>query len=1272
MGDASFVRTNFLGGEWSQHAQGRMDRDEYLTALNLCYNGFPMETGAWVRRSGTYNTGPTRRGARVSAHELHFNQISSYVMQFCSNGFLRFTTDGNPVLETGQTITSVSTANPAVVTKVAHGYATGDSIIIYYDSATAPNEGVALLTGRMYRITRINADTFSLQDEVTNANISGAALSGSVASLRMARVKEFATAHAGSYAAITTAQNQNVCLVLDPVVKPYAVDMNWDGSGITFGAAVLEDGPYLDTIDHTVALTTSGTTGSVTLNAFLYDLATPFALWSATDVGRMMRIMDRPDSWTTVANYVVGNSVSYAGSYWIALAPSTNVPPDTDLTSWALLQNAERWTWGTITGFTDSNTVTFLIQGNDFTHALPKYVYRLGLYSDTTGWPSVGTFHSGRFWLSGVQPNRVDGSCPAITNSSTISFAPTNEFGQVADNNAIALGLMATDVAGVAWMVSSDNGLIVGTKGGEWLIQASDENNVLTPTNPVANRVTKYKAMKTPPVVAPMATIFVQSHGRDLIEYVPDGTKGGKFGGRNIAHDAAHLTKEGILKIAYQQNPSPTIWVRDTLSALKSVTYMRESPWASQAPTYAGWAQHAYAVSQGRTTLDIVSGPSPDGTGDAITVITRHEAAASPETSHRVEVFNPMFEEGDAITGARFLDHSRTPTLAKAVVSGGAITGVTLYGLWYLEGTGVTVFFGGVNAGEYQVSSGQITVDVGLDDSLLTEAYLNEFSSSATAVGSAGYGSSLVLGTAAAASAAPVTMTSMTQLMGVSNANQAASDFAVADWERNRLIWWNRAVGSLSVSSLTDGSYVMDAGALINNASQPITFDANYFYVGFQTSGIPHGGVHRYSLENFALVGTVSGFGSVTAVPYNMGVTAASSSGGDICITCGVGNVSGSGVPVHAQNFSSGVALGTVHDVGTSGNSGTVKFSCGMRTPGFLYGLNGPFGSRGFGDNIFLYKYTCAGSGLPSVATLASWTPNDIDPGAVSWGNWDGPVIDEVDGHLLIIIQTDLAYSMLKINSTTGAIIWKLAIDVNRWGNSAGLVCSHQNSRVRFSQLVMLSGRTSGNSCTRNVINTSAGTKTSATYAGVFPHDQCYNDATGHHISFCEYVPDGAGGVSPDPVNYTNPSGWGPPAGLAGRWGFIGPIVPPATNYIVPIVCGYPYTSKGQIVRAILSAESGAANGPAFGKTERIHSFAIRVDKTQDLQVGTSFNELKDLEFKLPGGEAYSELTLFSGTIHDTVNDNYNVDASMLCWQSDGPFPAAVLAIGGFLKTQDR
>lgn len=1264
---ASFVRTNFSGGEWSQQAQGRMERDEYLTAMNLSYNGFATETAAWTRRSGSYNVGPTRHGAAASIYELHFNQINSYIMQFCINGHLRFATDGNPVFDdaTALVVASATAANPCVVTTAAHGWSTGDSVVISYDSATAPNTGVALLTGRMYRITVLSATTFSLQDEVTGSNINASALSGATTSLRVRRVRDFATPYTSNYLNIRTVQDQNVCFILNPTVKPYAVDMEWDGSNITFSAADFQDGPYLDAVEDIYTITPSGTTGSVTLTATL--LAAPANIFAATDVGRQMRILDEPDIWSAVTAYVVGNAVEYptaSGSYYTALKDNTNVPPDTDLTTWAVAVNGERWTWGTITavgGSPTSDTCTFLIRGPDFQHSLPKYTYRMGLYSDTTGWPNAGAFHQGRFWLSGVMPNRLDASCPAIDNTNTLSFAPTNQFGTVADSNALSLSLKATDVAGVQWMVPSDRGLIVGTRGGEWLISASNLNDPITPTNVSANRATKFRTARVPAIEVPLATVFVQSQGREIIEYVPDGTEGGKFGGRDLATDAKHLTANGIKKLAYQNEPMPLIWCLSNAGELRSIVYHRESPWASQPPEYTAWSQHAlggFGVGT-RSVQDMVSGPNPDGSADAITLVTRDEGATDPAVTNRVEVMNAPFEEGNAIYEARLLDHSRTPTLAEVILTGSDITGVRLHGLWYQEGQEVAVFFGGVNAGLYTVASGKIDITIPSANGLLTAAYLQEFASTATTVGSAGYGSALVIG-ASAGGAAPVTMTSVWQCVGEGNDNTRVSSNhgGVVDWANNRMIWLDYAGGYLVASSLVDGSFVAksDPGGF---SSSPWVCDDEFLYTG----DITFGRYYKYNLSDLSYAGQFTLAGGLLG-NENLGTTQASAGGPKVILACVNTGVSGAGTRIYAGNVDAGTSIGAVLD---TANDGTTKFS-NHRSPGVLYGINGPYGSRGVTTPMYLYKFTCAGTTVtPTLLKTILFT--DLDASATSWGSFDGPVLDETDGNIILALQTNIGSWWAKYNATTGVLMWKIAATASAWEASAVSGAMHQGNRIQHGQLVMLGTRTFGQLYgPRQVINTIAGTVVNSNYYGFFPSYQCYNDTTGHLIARTEYVPDGTGGNAPDPAGYSA-NGWG---SSSEKWAFLGPIQPPAGNYITPIVTGETYTSKGQLTRPILPGETGAQNGPRFGKTARIHQAAIMFDKTQDVSWGTSFNELTQIVFRQPGGTPYTELELFSGTFQDTIDDNYNIDASQLCWQCDGPFPLTVLAVGGFIETQDR
>src|SRR5258708_4886707 len=88
MGEASYAVPNFLGGEISKFAQGRFDKPDYRTSLNVCFNSFPVEIGTWVRRPGTQYAGHTRGGTPGRGIKFDFEQAIPYTLEF-TDGFLR-------------------------------------------------------------------------------------------------------------------------------------------------------------------------------------------------------------------------------------------------------------------------------------------------------------------------------------------------------------------------------------------------------------------------------------------------------------------------------------------------------------------------------------------------------------------------------------------------------------------------------------------------------------------------------------------------------------------------------------------------------------------------------------------------------------------------------------------------------------------------------------------------------------------------------------------------------------------------------------------------------------------------------------------------------------------------------------------------------------------------------------------------------------------------------------------------------------------------------
>src|SRR5581483_10289526 len=82
--------------------------------------------------------------------------------------------------------------------------------------------------------------------------------------------------------------------------------------------------------------------------------------------------------------------------------------------------------------------------------------------------------------------------------------------------------------------------------------------------------------------------------------------------------------------------------------------------------------------------------------------------------TRHVEVMSGIFEEGDALTDAWFLDNAIAATAyVENQVFSGSSTGVKAYGFWHLNGKTVTVFAGGLDLGDFLVTNGTIELPYG-------------------------------------------------------------------------------------------------------------------------------------------------------------------------------------------------------------------------------------------------------------------------------------------------------------------------------------------------------------------------------------------------------------------------------------------------------------------------------------------------------------------------------------------------------------------------------
>lgn len=459
--------------------------------------------------------------------------------------------------------------------------------------------------------------------------------------------------------------------------------------------------------------------------------------FAAGDIGRCVRFKSEPPAWLIGTTYDTGDAVLYAGQYYLSLVDTNlGIQPDTDTTKWVPTNGAAvaTWTWGRIISVSATNPFFRLeILGPQILYCdtTPQYYiisitqFRLGLFGGGSGngYPTCGVFHQGRLWLGGAAANRFDAS----NSNDFFNFAPANYDGTVADNHSIAAVLNADEINSVFWMKSIHEGIMVGSIGGEWLIQASKLNDPITPTNIQANKATKYGCKNALPVETGLSLVFIQKLGRKLLEMLP-GVFSSQYSAPNISLKARNLVEAGVSEIAYHEEPIPIIWARKADGTLSGITYRRTSAFVTDEPNISAWFD--VALGSDFTVESICTTPNYsvyDTTGTACLAAVIYSAS----TGLRYTVFmrEPIPENGTTYN-AMFLDNARAP-YGMLVTTSGGVSGLRAYGLWHLNGKTVTAFIGGLDCGDVAVSGGSAFIPFGGDaDGLFTLANMQAISGS--------------------------------------------------------------------------------------------------------------------------------------------------------------------------------------------------------------------------------------------------------------------------------------------------------------------------------------------------------------------------------------------------------------------------------------------------------------------------------------------------------------------------------------------------------------
>lgn len=256
------------------------------------------------------------------------------------------------------------------------------------------------------------------------------------------------------------------------------------------------------------------------------------------------------------------------------------------------IKNGNTWTWLKFTDFISPTTMKAQLKSfarveyeKDTTTWKTSYSWRLGSWCTAAGFPRAVTFHQERLWLGGstTQPQTVWGSVSASFDN----FAPTDEIGDVLDDNAITVAMLSDESNIIQWL-KSDTVLNVGTLGAEFKVFTYDSESVLTPSTTQSARVTSLGSESIEPISMPRGTVFVQRSGRKLRHAIFSASLAEDETPIDMNIWAPHIAERGVSHMAYQNEPNGIIWVCTNDGGLASLTYDEEQ-------RVMGWGRHKIA-----------------------------------------------------------------------------------------------------------------------------------------------------------------------------------------------------------------------------------------------------------------------------------------------------------------------------------------------------------------------------------------------------------------------------------------------------------------------------------------------------------------------------------------------------------------------------------------------------------------------------------------------------------------------------------------------------
>lgn len=370
--------------------------------------------------------------------------------------------------------------------------------------------------------------------------------------------------------------------------------------------------------------------------------------------------------------------------------------------------------WGIITAYTSSSSVTLWLR-RDTPTIEPTETWRLGAWSDTTGWPSTGVFHQQRLFAAGVTSKPQ--SIWASQSGDFENFRPDSwEEGTttVHDDDALSFTVATQRVSPIRWLASVRR-LVIGTSAGLWA--AASRGAALTPTDFAVEPQTSVPVADNPPMLIDDAIVFIPQ-ARASIYDAAYRYETESFQAADLTILADHLCRSPVEQIVHQAEPYSTVWGRKDDGTLIAGAYKRAHNvigWTPVVLSPASAVVESLAVIPG---ADDAGQTHDSGDRDELWLSVRHTSAGGT-TRRQILVMEGYFVgpnraeyTSNASWKSAMLSDQQDAFFVDAGLTYDGSATLTITGLDHLEGETVKVLADGDVQTDKTVSGGSITLDV--------------------------------------------------------------------------------------------------------------------------------------------------------------------------------------------------------------------------------------------------------------------------------------------------------------------------------------------------------------------------------------------------------------------------------------------------------------------------------------------------------------------------------------------------------------------------------